>query len=224
MPGKRISRRTFLKIAGLGLAGSAAACSGLAYLDTRRPQEPVTFPEASYGGDSPSGRILVAYASGAGSTGGVADAIGQALAQSGAPVDVRLMTNVQDLSPYRAVVAGSAVHGSAWLPEAMQFMQSYQATLAGMPFAAFMVCMTLTMKNETYREAIKSSLDPVRALVRPVSEGYFAGALDVMKLKPWPDRLILRGICAVSSWKEGDFRDWDAIRAWAEGLKPALGV
>jgi menaquinone-dependent protoporphyrinogen oxidase len=39
-------------------------------------------------------RILVAYASRAGSTAGVAEAVGRTLAQSGAQVDVRCMQDV----------------------------------------------------------------------------------------------------------------------------------
>ncbi len=54
-----------------------------------------------------SNKILVTYASRAGSTQGVAEAIGKSLADGGAAVDVRPMRDVQDLTPYRAVVAGS---------------------------------------------------------------------------------------------------------------------
>ena len=69
-----------------------------------------------------SRRTLVAYASRAGSTAEVAEAIGRTLAEDGAQVDVRLVKEVADLSPYRAVVAGSAIQGGKWLPEAMQFV------------------------------------------------------------------------------------------------------
>src|SRR5690349_8630590 len=91
----------------------------------------------------PRGTILVTYASRAGATAGVAQAIGQTLAESGTPVDVRPMDEVTDLSPYRAVVAGSAIQDRQWLPEALQFVRTNQATLARRPFAAFLVCMTL---------------------------------------------------------------------------------
>src|SRR5512140_2221890 len=97
-------------------------------------------------------KILVTYASPAGSTAGVAEAIGKTLTENGAQVDVLPMKEVKDLSQYRAVVAGSAIRGAKWLPEAIQFMQTHQAALSRKPFAAFMVCITLAMSNaEKYR-------------------------------------------------------------------------
>jgi menaquinone-dependent protoporphyrinogen oxidase len=170
-----------------------------------------------------SNKILVAYASRAGSTAGVAEAIGVTLAESGAQVEVRPMKDVKDLAPYRAVVAGSAIHGGRWLPEAMQFMQTHQATLAQKPFAAFLVCMTLAMPGaDKYREHVAGFLQPVRALVRPVSEGLFAGALDISKIPSFGDRLKFRLSVVFGVWSEGDHRDWDAIRAWAESIRPLL--
>ena len=170
-------------------------------------------------------KILVAYASRTGSTAGVAEAIGQTLAESGAPVEVRLMQDVKALAPYRAVVAGSAIQGKRWLPEAMQFMQTHRAALVQKPFAAFLVCMTLAMPGaDKYREHVAGFLQPVRALVRPVSEGLFAGALDISKVPSFRDRLKFRLSVAFGVWTEGDHRDWNAIRAWAADLKPILAV
>lgn len=166
--------------------------------------------------------ILVTYASRTGTTAGVAEAIGQTLAESEMQVEVLPMSEVRDLSPYRAVVAGSAIQGSYWLPEAMQFVRSRQAELARKPFAAFLVCMTLAMAKGDYREHVKEFMQPVRTLVKPVSEGYFAGALDISKVPSWRDRLGFRISVLTGVWSEGDHRDWDAIRAWAEGLKPLL--
>ena len=170
-----------------------------------------------------SNKILVAYASRAGSTAGVAEAIGQTLAESGAQVEVRPMKDVKDLAPYRAVVAGSAIQGGKWLPEAMQFMQTHRAILAQKPFAAFLVCMTLAMPGaDKYREHVADFLQPVRALVRPVSEGLFAGALDISKVPSFRDRLMFRLSVVFGVWSEGDHRDWDAIRAWADSIRPLL--
>ena len=71
---------------------------------------------------------------------------------SGVQVDVLPVQEVKDLSPYRAVVVGSAIQAAQWLPEAMQFVQAHQGELARKPFAAFLVCMTLAMKKGDYRQ------------------------------------------------------------------------
>jgi len=163
-----------------------------------------------------SNKILVAYASQAGSTAGVAQAIGKTLVESGVQLEVRPMKDVKDLAPYRAVVAGSAIRGGQWLPEAMQFMQTHQATLAQKPFAAFLVCMTLAMRRaDKYREYVTDWL-------KPVSEGLFAGALDISKIPSFLDRLKFRSSVVFGVWSEGDHRDWNAIRAWAESIRPLL--
>jgi menaquinone-dependent protoporphyrinogen IX oxidase len=60
----------------------------------------------------------------------------------------------------------------------------------------------------------------VRALVKPVSEGQFAGALDISKVPAWRDRLMFRLSVLFGVWAEGDHRDWKAIRSWAESLVP----
>ena len=170
-----------------------------------------------------SNKILVTFASRAGSTAGVAEAIGKTLAECGAQVEVLPMQDITDLAPYRAVVAGSAIQAAQWLPEAMQFMQTHQAALSQKPFAAFLVCMTLAMpKADQYRQFVADFMKPVRALVKPVSEGLFAGALDIGKIPSFRDRLKFRLSVALGVWKAGDHRDWAVIRAWAADLKPIL--
>jgi menaquinone-dependent protoporphyrinogen oxidase len=169
-------------------------------------------------------KILVTYASRAGSTASVAEAIGQALRESGAQVDVRSMKDVEDLSPYRAVVAGSAIRGGKWLPEAMDFMRAHRAELARMPCATFMVCITLAMRNgEKYREGLRDWMAEVRSLARPVSEGMFAGMLDFSKVPLTFNTLLMRLMVLIGVFPRGDYRDWGAIRAWAESLAPQLG-
>jgi menaquinone-dependent protoporphyrinogen oxidase len=172
-----------------------------------------------------SNKILVTYASRAGSTEGVAEAIGKTLSEGGTQVDVIPMAEVKDLSPYRAVVAGSAIRGSKWLPEAMQFMQAHRSTLEQKPFAMFTVCITMAMSNaENYRAGVSGWVAPVRALVHPLSEGLFAGMLDFSKLPFNWDTLMLRLTVAFGVFPRGDHRDWNAIRAWAESLKPILSA
>ncbi len=114
-----------------------------------------------------SAKILVAYASRTGTTAGVAEVIGQVFAEDGTAVDVQPVGAVRDLSPYSAVVAGSAIRGAEWLPEAMQFVRDHQRELAARPFAAFLVCMTLAMTNRDYHEEVARWLQPVCDLVEP---------------------------------------------------------
>ena len=80
------------------------------------------------------------------------------------------------------------------------------------------------MKNEKWREEahVQDWLAPVRMLVRPVSEGLFAGALDIRKVPRLSDRLKFRISVLTGVWAEGDHRDWDAIRAWASRVPAAL--
>jgi menaquinone-dependent protoporphyrinogen oxidase len=169
-----------------------------------------------------SSKILVAYATAGGSTAGVAEAIGQALTECGAQVDVRPMREVQDLTPYRAVVAGSAIQEGKWLPDAMRWMQMHRSTLAQKPFAAFLVCMTMAARNESYRKYVPTWMEPVRVLVRPVSEGYFAGSLDLAKVPSLKTRLGFLISVKLGVWATGDHRDWDVIRTWARALAPKL--
>ena len=167
--------------------------------------------------------ILVTYASRTGSTVGVAQRIGETLAQSEWKVDVRPMDEITNLSAYQAVVAGSAIRGRAWLPEAMQFMHKHQTALSQKPFAAFLVCMTLAMPNaNNYRSAVADFLQPVRSFAKPVSEGLFAGMLDIGKISSLRYRLMFRLSVMFGVWSEGDHRDWDAIQSWAASLRPLL--
>jgi menaquinone-dependent protoporphyrinogen oxidase len=167
-------------------------------------------------------KILVTYASRSGSTVGVAQAIGQVLVDSGAQVDVLPMQEVSDLAQYRAVVAGSAIQGKKWLPEAMQFIKAHQAELNRMPSAMFTVCMTLTIADGKYRQEVSAWLEPVRQLLHPASEGLFAGVLDISKVPSFSERLKFRLSVAMGVWTEGDHRDWEAVREWAAGLRPLL--
>lgn len=167
--------------------------------------------------------LLVTYATRTGSTQGVAEMVARVLAEHGQSVDVRRMADVDDLSPYRAVVAGSAINGGQWLPEAMRFIRLHQAALRQRPLAAFTVCITLSMKGgDQYRAAVAGWTAPMRALVRPVSEGLFAGALDLGKLPLSPRSLLMRVPVLLGVWRAGDHRDWAAIQTWARQIGPLL--
>ncbi len=170
-------------------------------------------------------KILVTYASRSGSTAEIAKAIGAILSESGAPVDVLAMQDVGDLAPYRAVVAGSAIRNGKWLPEGAEFVRTHRAALSQKPFAMFTVSITLAMSNtEQYRSAVSGWVAPVRAQVKPLSEGFFPGVLDFKKLPLNWDTLKLRATVALGIFPKDDRRDWNAVRAWATDLKPILAA
>ena len=170
-------------------------------------------------------KILVAYATRGSSTTGVAEAIGQTLRNMGFQADVQLMENVKDVTVYDAVVAGSAIRFDRWLPEAMDFMHAHQHNLAQRPFAAFLVCLAMAAQKPQRLERSKvyaaNRLVPVRTLVSPVSEGLFAGVLNLKKL-PFIWRVLFRIPLLLGLFKQGDYRDWDAINQWAVDLPEKL--
>jgi menaquinone-dependent protoporphyrinogen oxidase len=168
-----------------------------------------------------SQKILVAYASRAGSTAGIAEAIGKVLREGGMQVDVCPMKEVKTLTEYRGVVAGSAIHGSKWLPDGFSFLKKYRTELSEKRLALFAVCMAMGM-DEKYHEGTKEFLASVRGLGNPMSEKVVAGAVDIQKLPSFSERLIVRMIVGSGMWKVGDYRDWQAVKAWAESLKPIL--
>lgn len=168
-------------------------------------------------------KILVTYASQTGSTAKVVEEIGKVLRSDAVEVDVLPMKTVLNLSQYSAVVAGSAIHGQKWLPEAMRFLSTHQAELNRKPFAAFMVCITLSMPGANqYLGGLKEWMAPVRQIAQPLSEGYFAGGLDFSKLPFSFNVLMMRLVVLMGIWKTGSHVDLDAVRTWAKTLQNAL--
>jgi len=135
MKDNSITRRKFLKTSGVVISSVVLAGSGLTLLDDHEPVDP--FPIYSIGDQNMSKRILVTYASRTGSTAGVAEVIGQTLSNPETRVDIFPITEVKDLSPYNAVVAGSAIQGGEWLPEALDFVREHRSEFSRIPFAAF---------------------------------------------------------------------------------------
>jgi menaquinone-dependent protoporphyrinogen oxidase len=166
-----------------------------------------------------SQKILIAYATRAGSTAEIAKEIGDVLIAKGFAVDVVPVRKVRNLSPYRAVIVGSAVRAGKWQPEAVKFIARHEARLGEVPTAFFTVCITAKDKTEEACEKVSAFLAPVRAMHRPDLEGFFAGQVDLAKLG-----FIARMMAKATKSPEGDFRDHAAIRAWAEEAVTKLNL
>lgn len=169
--------------------------------------------------------ILVAYATGAGTTTEVATAIARELegdeaAATGAPVevvpvDVRNVNDVESVRDYSAVVLGSSIRLGRWLPEAVAFLEDFADELTGKPVALFTTCLTMVNDTAESRRIALAYMEPLLRLapdILPVGIGLFAGALA-------PEtRMIIPG----EHGPHGDFRNWPAIRAWAKSIRPRM--
>ncbi len=160
-----------------------------------------------------SKKTLIAYASKAGSTQEVAIYMGQKLQDKGQEVDVLPVQNVTDITQYDSIILGSAIRVGKLLPEAMKFVENNQKELTKKSFGVFIVCMTLNEDTEDNRRIVSDYLNPLRAIVKPDSEGFFAGKIDFRRLK-----LLERLIVKAMKVPEGDYRKWDQINAWNGNL------
>lgn len=220
---RKVNRREFIIDGSMLLGGAMGtmALGGSLFAPQSARAAKVEFPES---GCSPEKRttkkVLVAYASYCGTTGGVAEAIGQVLCDNGAAVDVRLVKNVDDLSSYKAAVIGSATRSSSWWPDAIEFVERNKEELSRKPVAYFLTCLALYRDTEANRRVARTYMDPVLKAVpdvKPLDMGFFAGVLDYSKLNLMY-RIIMKSKMKKRGVPEGDFRDWNAIRAWASGI------
>ncbi len=188
-------------------------------------------------------RILVTYATMAGSTAEVAQAVAGELAKSNLQVDVRPLSEVRSLQGYDGVVVGGPMI-MGWHGAALGFLKRQRASLQRIPFAIFVTAMSLTRTGEasvdglpiyvddnlpkppqmegrlSFRERYARLSNYVRPILgatrpaRPASVGVFGGRLEYGRLKVWAVLFVMFIIQAAA----GDRRNWAAIRSWAAGL------
>jgi len=221
-----LSRREFIGKSALmagGALGSLAVGRRVALAEIGSDAG-VKFLESRCNENQQDSKILVAYASRCGSTGGVAGSIAGTLCDRGASVDVLQVDSVSDLTSYHGIVIGSAIRSDRWLPEASDFVEAHQNVLRHIPVAYFLTCLTLVRSTEENRKKATGFLEPLREKtphVIPVDTGLFAGALAYDKLS-FPVRIIMKMKMQGKDVAEGDYRDWGSIRSWARRIAPVL--
>jgi menaquinone-dependent protoporphyrinogen oxidase len=218
MSAKSISRRTFLKAGCLTTAAAGLTVCGLSLATPIADPDSLDLPSFVYGDNKMNQRMLVAYASKLGSTGEIAAEIGKTLSANGLSVDVRPMQENLSLEEYQAILLGSAVRFGNWLPEAVAFVEANRKALNRVPVALFTVHITNQGDDETSRRNRQEFLDQVRPLVDPVEEIFFAGKFDRRGAAELMPGLLARLVPTM------DFRKWEKIRAWAEGIHSRLLV
>jgi menaquinone-dependent protoporphyrinogen oxidase len=175
-------------------------------------------------------KVLVAYASKAGSTKGIAEFIGERLRQQGVEADVQEVGAVRNVMGYDAFVIGSALYMFHWNKEARQFVSRNRASLSSRPVWLFSSGPVGTQTKDPQGRDVRAvsgpkEIDELRDAVKPLDHRVFFGALDGSKLKGtmgFTYRLVRRSQAARESMPEGDFRDWKEIEAWADGIARAL--
>jgi menaquinone-dependent protoporphyrinogen oxidase len=163
-------------------------------------------------------RVLVAYATAAGSTTGVAERIAETLRRSGADVVCRPAGPDIDPDDFDAFVVGSAVHNMAWLAPALEFLR--RVADRDRPVWCFSVggvqpkgAVTRWMTDQELQKVAQA----FPASLRPRAHTLFGGIID-MKGTPLWGRLFFR----VTGGRPGDNRDWPAIEAWGGEVAHSL--
>jgi menaquinone-dependent protoporphyrinogen oxidase len=164
--------------------------------------------------------ILVTYASKYGATKEIAVKIGEVLRQAGLPVDVWPVAGIRELTRYRVVILGSAVYVGKWQKEAVKFLQENENILAERPVWIFSSGPTGTGDPVELVEGARlpAELQTVADHIQPRDIAVFHGYIN-------PDKINFIEKWAIKSLVKkpfGDFRDWDAIAAWATSIAESL--
>ncbi|HEX2981175.1 MAG TPA: flavodoxin domain-containing protein [Anaerolineaceae bacterium] len=216
--GSSLTRRDFLKMTGIILgSGLLAGCESQpkSPAESDIQEKDIETPSYSFGDPQAAERILVGYATRTGSTIGVATAIGETLAGRGFAVDVKPLKEAPDLDGYQKVILGSAINGAEWLPEAVEYATNHQQVFRQMPAAIFCVHILNLGDDETSVSRRLAYLDAIRPLLPEAEEKYFAG----IGMEPDDPSLLSRWVYQTfSGGGEGDCRDWDDIRSWAQQI------
>lgn len=169
-------------------------------------------------------KVLVSAASKHGATAEIAkelaQALGEALRERGfgsndeVAVEVRPVEEVSSVEHYDALVLGSAVYAGHWLRAARELAERHADALVEKPVWLF--------SSGPIGDPPKPEEDPVDVAGIMEATGarehrVFAGNVDKSKLG-FAERAIMLALRA----PEGDFRDWETIRRWAEGIADTL--
>jgi menaquinone-dependent protoporphyrinogen oxidase len=175
-------------------------------------------------------QLLVAFASKHGSTTEIAEALAEELRSRGYDVDLAAARDVRDVTPYGAVVIGSAVYMGHWLKDAINLVKHNERDLRERPTWLFSsgptggspdsdAAVIETLANPTAKVPINEVADRFR---RIGARGHVT----------FPGRVSEEANGLLERWMpRGDWRDFGAIKAWAgdiaselqNGIRPPLG-
>jgi menaquinone-dependent protoporphyrinogen oxidase len=164
-------------------------------------------------GSGAAPRVLVVVATKHGATRGIAEAIVRELSDGDDGRAMRLAVVLQDAehapSPagFDAVVVGSAVYAGRWRESARDWVGAHAAALRERPVWLF---SSGPIGSPPFPPDEPHDVHPLTQLVGARGHQVFAGRLD-KELLSFGERAMVTAMRAPL----GDFRDWDAVRAWA---------
>jgi menaquinone-dependent protoporphyrinogen oxidase len=163
-------------------------------------------------------RVLVAYATAAGSTAGVAERIAEVLRTAG--YDVVCQPAAADVDPagFDALVLGSAVHNMAWLPSALDLLQRAAGSQQVWCFSIGGVNPRGRYTRYVARSEAERVAQRFPASFTPREHRVFGGVVEMEGTPLW-GRLVYR----LSGARAGDQRDWPAVESWARRIASDLG-
>ncbi|MFV0334851.1 MAG: flavodoxin domain-containing protein [Tropicimonas sp.] len=221
---KSISRRKLFRYGGGTLAVGLIASLGWQF---RPVADPDFRAEPLSAGPETAPEVLVVYASMMGSTSEQAGIIADELRKAGMRTRLACATDAPDPAGFDAVILGSAVRGSAWLDEILEWAGRHEHIIAGMPHALFQCSMQCAGFREfsaghgltgEQREILRQDLRAIHDAAPELSDApveFFAGKLDWDHLKP--QQRIFYPVVAGSFFR-GDHRRPEQVRAYTRAV------
>jgi menaquinone-dependent protoporphyrinogen oxidase len=172
-------------------------------------------------------KVLVAYASRHGATAGIAVRIATRLTAGSIEAVAQDVSEVSDVDQYEAVVLGSAAYMYRWLKPARRFANRHARVLAAKPLWLFSSGPTGTdlvdEKGQDIFEAMRPKDFTELENLQPLGTKVFFGAWDPdVAAIGLAEKFMSLMPKAKAEMPAGDFRDWEAIDAWADEIVAAL--
>jgi menaquinone-dependent protoporphyrinogen oxidase len=159
-------------------------------------------------------KILVIYAGNYDSTKEIAQFIAGIIGEMGGNIEVRSVDEHPGIASYDAVIIGSAARMDKLLGKTLRFARRRANDIRQKTTAYFVTC--ITMKNDTpeNREKAWGFLQPLCQIKEPVGIGLFGGKLEYNRIGFLWKTLARQD--KTGTMAEGDFRNWEQIKAWAK--------
>jgi menaquinone-dependent protoporphyrinogen oxidase len=159
--------------------------------------------------------VLVASASRHGATAEIAQAIGDVLESQGVRVEVKRMEDVDTVLPYDAFVLGSAVYMGNWLRVARDFVDEHGDLIARRP--SWLFSSGPIGSHPAASDAF--DITKIAEATQAREHHLFGGRLDKEHLRP-----LERALTGALQVPGGDYREWDAVAAWATAIARVLST